>query len=108
MRYYIKIFNAENGNLVGFYKQTGKSCISKLMNGIKYFDNIDEALDIAFELDDGFLRDKDKHYYRAFTCVYGDHTKERPKVIYKTKQEKESELADELETFIRKNSSRNR
>lgn len=98
----------KHGDLVGFYKQTGKSCVSKLMNGIKYFDDIEQAKSVAFELNDGFLRDKDRHYYKAFTSIYGDHTKETPKIVYKTRQEKESELQDELETFIRKNSNRDR
>lgn len=105
MQYYVKIFNEKTSELVGFYKETGYNRISKLMNGIKYFSELDKALEVANELDGGFLRDKDKHYYTAYTSVYGDSTKNPPKVPYKSRQEKESELEDELETFIRKNRS---
>lgn len=107
MQYYVKIFNEKTSELVGFYKETGYNRISKLMNGIKYFSELDKALEVANELDGGFLRDKDKHYYTAYTSVYGDSTKNPPKVSYKSRQEKESELEDELETFIRKNRSAN-
>lgn len=107
MQYYIKLFNLKTGELVGYYKETGRNCISKLMNGIKYFTDLDKALLVANELNGGFLRDKDKHYYTAYTSVYGDSSRQPPKVQYKSKQEKESELQDELETFIRKNRSKN-
>lgn len=107
MQYYVKIFNEKTSELVGFYKETGYNRISKLMNGIKYFSELNKALEVANELDGGFLRDKDKHYYTAYTSVYGDSTKNPSKVPYKSRQEKESELEDELETFIRKNRSAN-
>ena len=107
MQYYVKIFNEKTSELVGFYKETGYNRISKLMNGIKYFSELDKALEVANELDGGFLRDKDKHYYTAYTSVYGDSTKNPPKVPYKSRQEKESELEDELEAFVRKNRSSN-
>ncbi len=107
MQYYIKVFNENTGELVGYYKETGRNCISKLMNGIKYFTELDKALIIANELNGGFVRDKDKHYYTAYTSVYGDNNRQPPKIQYKSRQEKESELADELETFIRKNRSEN-
>lgn len=107
MQYYVKVFNEKTGELVGFYKETGKNCISRLMNGIKYFSDVNRALSVANELNGGFLRDKDKHYYRAYTSVYGDSNKKPPKVEYKSKQEEESELEDELEAFVRKNRSSN-
>ena len=105
MQYYIKFFNKTTNELVGYYKETGKNCISKIPKGIKLFNNVEDAIAIAQSLDEGFIRDADKHYYTAMTCVYGDHTKQPPKEEYKTKQQKEEELKDELEAFIRKNSS---
>lgn len=105
MQYYIKIFNKNTSELVGYYKETGKNCISKLQNGIKYWDDYSEALEIANSLDEGFVRDKDKHYYTAFVVVYGDSTKDSHKEKTKTRQEKEEELKDALDTFIRKNRS---
>lgn len=108
MRYYIKIFNQNTHELVGYYKETGRNCISKLINGIKYFDDKNTALSVCNDLDRGFLRDKDKHYYTAFACVYGDNTKQPPKEVYKSRAEKEGELENELSTFIRKNSSKTR
>lgn len=108
MQYYIKFINTTTNELVGYYKETGKNRLSKLKKGIKYFDNLEDALQIAEEYDDAFLRDIDKHYYKAYTVVYGDHTREALKTPYKSKLEKESELEDELKAFIRKNSSRDR
>ena len=106
MQYYIKIFNKTTGELVGYYKETGKNCISKMMNGIKYFDSYKEALRISDGMDEGFVRDKDKKYYIAHSIVYGDASRKRPDEIVKSKIEKEEELKNELEAFIRKNSSR--
>ena len=106
MQYYVKIFNKNTNELVGYYKETGKNCISKLPNGIKYWDTAKEALEVAETLDNGFVRDKDRHYYTAFVVVCGDSTKDCHKERVKTKQEKEEELKDALNTFIRKNSSR--
>lgn len=103
MRYYIKIFNTNTGDFVGYYKETGKTCISRLLNGIKYFDTVDSALIKLETLDNGFIRDKDKHYYNSFAMIYGDSTKE-PK---KTNNYDKEELDNELETFIRKNRSKN-
>lgn len=107
MQYYIKIFNKTTHELVGYYKETGRNCISKLMNGIKYFNDYESALSIVRDIDEGFVRDKDKHYYTAHAVVYGDSKKQPPKQVYKTKQEKEGELEDALNTFIRKNSNKN-
>lgn len=106
MQYYIKIFNKKTDELVGYYKETGKTCISKLMNGIKYFDTLEEAFAISDDLDEGFLRDKDGHYYTAHATIYGDSAKQTPQEPKKSKLEKEEELQDELDTFIRKNSSK--
>ena len=106
MQYYIKIFNQNTDNFVGYYKETGRNCISKMMNGMKYFNSIEEALLISNELDDGFVRDKDGKYYTAFCSIYGDSTRMVPKEIRKSKQEKEEELKNELDTFIRQNSDK--
>lgn len=106
MQYYIKIFNKNTGELVGYYKETGKNCISKMMNGIKYFNDYKDALRISDGMDEGFVRDKDRKYYTAHSVVYGDASRRAPEEIKKSKKEKEEELKDELEAFIRKNSSR--
>ena len=105
MLYYVKIFNLKTDKLVGYYKETGKNNITSMMNGMKLFDNLEDALIIANEIDGGFLRDKDHHYYTAYCSVFGDKSKQPPKEVKKSKQEKEEELQDALETFIRKNSS---
>lgn len=76
-----------------------------MMNGMKLFNNKEDAIAVARSLDDGFIRDKDKKYYTAHVVVYGDNSKEPPKEEIKSRQEKEEELEDALETFIRKNSS---
>ena len=107
MQYYVKFFNLNTSEFVGFYKETGKSCVSKMKNGMKYFTDYQKALEVANELNGGFLRDKDGHYYTAYTIVCGDSQKQPPKEEYKSKQEKEEELKDELETLIRKSRSRN-
>lgn len=106
MQYYIKIFNKNTSELVGYYKETGKNCVSRLQNGIKYWNDYEQALEIAKDLDEGFLRDKDNHYYTAHVVVYGDNEKQPPLEARKTKKEKEEELEDALNTFIRKNSSK--
>lgn len=107
MQYYIKIFNTKTNELVGYYKETGKNCVSKLPNGIKYWDNLEAAENILLEIDDGFLRDKDKHYYSAQAVIYGDHTKNKNLSDKKSNQEIEEELKDALEAFIRQNRGRN-
>ena len=108
MQYYIKIFNKATNELVGFYKETGRNCISKLMNGIKFFNDYESALEKAMDIDEGFLRDKDGHYYTAHCIVYGDSTRQPPKEVRKTRLEREEELQDALDTFIRKNSCKDR
>ena len=37
MQFYIKIFNKATSELVGYYKETGLNCITKLPKGMKYF-----------------------------------------------------------------------
>ena len=106
MQYYIKIFNKSTNELIGYYKETGKTCISRLMNGIKYFDNVNDALEKALDMDEGFVRDKDKHYYTAYTVVYGDSSKQSTDSEQKTDLQVKEELEDELEALIRKNSSK--
>ena len=44
MQYYIKIFNADKGELVGYYKETGIGNVTKLPKGTKYFNTIDVNL----------------------------------------------------------------
>ena len=88
MQYYVKIFNEKTGDLVGYYKETGKSCISKLLNGARFFNTLEEARAVAEELDGGFVRDTDKHYYTSATCVYCD-SKREPKLGYISKKQKE-------------------
>lgn len=108
MQYYIKIFNRQMGQLVGYYKETGRNCISKLKNGIKYYNNWEEAMEQANELDGGSVRDADKHYYTAVTVVYGDSTRQPYKTDNKNKSRSEEEIKDELTAIIRKNSYRAR
>lgn len=107
MMYYVKIFNTNTNEPVGYYKETGKTCISRMKNGMKYFTDPKKALEVADELNGGFLRDRNNHWYKAYTIVCGDSQKQPPKEEYKSRQEKESELENELETLIRKNRSRN-
>lgn len=108
MQYYIKFFNTKNNNFVGYYKETGKNCISTMMNGIKFFNDLESAKNVAFELDGGDLRDKDGHYYTSHCVIYADSKRQPPKEIKQTKIEKEEELKDALDAFIRKNSSKTR
>lgn len=107
MQYYIKIFNNKTNELIGYYKETGKGCITRLPNGMKYFNDIISAYNITDMLQDGQLRDKDGHYYKPYFIICEDPNKQPPKEVYKTSQEKESEMKDELDAFIRKNRSKN-
>lgn len=108
MQYFIKIFNYDSGEFVGFYKETGIGCITKLPKGMKYFNDLETAFAKCQELDFGFLRERDGHYYTSCATVYGDSTREITKDTYRNSYEKEGEMNDALETFIRKNSPRNR
>lgn len=105
MQYYVKVFNSTTHQLVGYYKETGKNCLSKMLNGIKYFNTVEEALAIAGELDGGFIRDADKHYYTGVAVVYGNSERQPPKEAVKSQNQKEEEMENELNAFIRKNSN---
>jgi len=109
MQYYVKIFNKATGELVGYYKETGLNCITKLPKGMKYFNTIEEALCRAIEIDEGFIRDKDGKYYTGHAVVMGDHTREPKKSIYRNSTQQEGdEYENAITTFIRQNSGRNR
>lgn len=71
MQYFLKIYNTSTNELVGYYKDSNKGCISKIPNGMKYFNNKQQAINIMKELDTGFVRDKDKHYYKAQVVIFG-------------------------------------
>lgn len=109
MQYYVKIFNKATGELVGYYKETGLNCITKLPKGMKYFNTVEEALARAIEMDEGFIRDKDGKYYTGHAVVCGDHTREPKKSIYRNSTQQEGdEYENAITTFIRQNSGRNR
>ena len=108
MQYYIKIFNKTTNELVGYYKETGLNSITKLPKGMKYFNTLEEALRIALSIDDGFIRDHDGKYYTSHTIIYGDHTREPKKSIYRNSQQEGDEYENAITTFVRQNSGRNR
>lgn len=109
MQYYVKIFNRATGELVGYYKETGLNCITKLPKGMKYFNTVDEAIMRAIEIDEGFIRDKDGKYYTGHAIVCGDHTREPKKSIYRNNTQQEGDdYENAITTFIRQNSGRNR
>ena len=109
MQYYVKIFNKATGELVGYYKETGLNCITKLPKGMKYFNTVEEALAKAIEMDEGFIRDKYGKYYTGHAVVCGDHTREPKKSIYRNSiQQEGDEYENAITTFIRQNSGRNR
>lgn len=105
MQYYIKFFNAKTGTFVGYYKETGKNCVTSLPKGTKYFNKYDEAYDVFLDCDGGFLRDKDKHYYTAKCVIYCDSHREPKEVTYKHIEYSEEEKEDAINSIIRKNSS---
>lgn len=107
MQYYIKFFNKETGNFVGYYKEIGKNCITALPNGTKYFDTLESALQIAREHDGGFLRDKDKHFYTSVCVVYCDSTRNPKENTYNNIEYSEEEKEDAINTIIRKSSNFN-
>lgn len=106
MQYYIKFYNTKTGELVGYYKEGSGSCVSKIPNGMKWFNDKKRAIEIMISVDDGFIRDKDKHYYKGQAIIYGDHSKQSNKE--KTQKEKEEELKNVLNALIRKNNNKNR
>lgn len=109
MQYYIKIFNKSTNELVGYYKETGLNSITKLPKGMKYFNSWKDAMIRIFEIDDGFIRDKDRKYYNCHAVIYGDHTREPSKSIYRPNyNERGDEFNDAIEAIIRQNSSRSR
>ena len=103
MQYYIQIFNQDTGDLLGYYKESGIGCITKMPKGRKYFNTIEEALMKLNEVDGGFVRDKDKHYYKGCASIYGDSTRKPKKDIYRRSVREEEERKNEIEAFIRKN-----
>ena len=42
MQYFIKIFNATTKEFVGYYKETGIGCVTRLPNGTKYFNDLEK------------------------------------------------------------------
>lgn len=109
MQYYIKIFNKSTNELVGYYKETGLSCITKLPKGMKYFNTYKEALVKSVEMDEGFIRDKDGKYYVGHTVIYGDHTREPKQYTYRNNRKWEGdEYENAITAYVRQNSGRNR
>ena len=103
--YYIKIFNTKTNSVVGYYKDKGLNCISRLKKGIKYWDNLQDALEVCVMLDNSFVRDVDKCYYNAHAVVIGEPGhKPRNKPVYEIQSEEER--SNEVEAFIRQNYNR--
>ena len=95
MQYYIKFFNMNTQEFVGYYKETGIGCITKLPKGMKYFNSLAEALMKLEEVDDSFLRDADGHYYTGKAIIYGDSTRTPQKDIYRRSINEEEERKNE-------------
>ena len=108
MQYFIKIFNATTKEFVGYYKETGIGCVTRLPNGTKYFNDFESAYEVMLSLEDGFLREKDGHYYPGSAVIYGDASREPKKSIYRDAEYKEEELKAEREAFIRQSRFRYR
>lgn len=107
MQYYIKFFNRDSGEFVGYYKEIGKNCITSMPNGTKYFDTLESALQVAREHDGGFLRDKDKHYYTSVCVVYCDSKREPKANKYNNLEFSEEEKEYAINSIIRKSSDFN-
>ena len=105
MQYYIKFFNMNTQEFVGYYKDTGIGCVTKLPKGMKYFNSETEALMKLDEVDNSFLRDADGHYYTGRAIIYGDATRTPQRDAYRRSISEEEERKNEIEAFIRKNSS---
>lgn len=103
MQYYIKIFNVDKNEFVGYYKETGLCCITKMPKGTKYFNTLPEAQMRLAEVDDSFVRDSDGHYYTGHAVIFGDAKREPTKEIYRRSLSEEEERKNEIEAFIRKN-----
>lgn len=103
--YYVKVINVQTGSVVGYYKDKGVNCLSKIKKGIKFWDNKQEALDVSMMLDNSFVRDEDKHYYTAHAVVIGEPGhKPKNKPIYEIQSEEDRKY--EVDAFIRQNHSR--
>lgn len=107
MQYYIKIFNTTTNDLVGYYKETGLSCITKLPKGMKYFNKCEDAMVKVLDIDNGFIRDKDGKYYIGHAVVFGENKREPIKTIYHNYDE-EGDDESAIDAFIRQNRGRNR
>ena len=107
MQYYIKIFNTATDELVGYYKETGLNCITKLPKGMKYFNTYEEAMAKVLDIDDGFIRDKDGKYYIGHAIAFGEDKREPTKSIYHNNTE-EGDGESAIDAFIRQNRGRNR
>ena len=103
MQYYIKIFNIDRGELVGYYKESGLSNITKMPKGTKYFNTIEEALLRLDELDYSFIRDSDGHYYNGRAIIFGDSKRVPQKDVYRKSINEEERRKNEIEAFVRQN-----
>ena len=109
MQYYIKLFNKNTNELVGYYKETGRNCITKLPKGMRYFNTVYDALSRISNLDECFIRDKDGKYYNSHAIIYGDHTREPKNSIYRnTVNQEGDDYENAITTYVRQNSGRNR
>lgn len=105
MQYFIKIYNKDLSEFLGYYKESGIGCITRLPKGTKYFNSAVEAEMVAANLCDGFVRGSDGHYYKGMAIIYGDSSRTPTKSIYRQDIMEEEERRNEIEAFIRKNSS---
>ena len=105
MQYFLKVYNLDKGTLVGYYKSTGISCISRLPKGIKYWNNKEEALSLAYDMNyNRFMRDSDGKYYTPYWVVCGDHTREPKKNTFKNQfEDEEGENEYGIEAYLRQN-----
>lgn len=109
MQYYVKIFNTTTNELVGYYKETGLSCITKLPKGMKYFNKLEDAMAKVMDIDDGFIRDKDGKYYVGHAVAFGENKREPTKSIYRSDYDvEEGDGESAIDAFIRQNRGRNR
>lgn len=103
MQYFIKVYNTDLSEFLGYYKESGIGCITKLPKGTKYFNDLDEARMRMADLDNGFIRASDGHYYRGMAIIYGDSSRTPSKSTYRQSIIEEEERKHEIETFVRKN-----
>lgn len=107
MQYYIKFYNRDTGDFIGYYKEIGKNVITTMPNGTKYFNELASALEIAIQHHGGFLRDRDGHYYTTFCVVYGDSKREPKYTKYCYQRDIEEEKNNAINTVIRKSGNFN-